>query len=118
MDLKEKLEALDAVVNALAHPARRQILLTVHFRGGSMRAGDIAGRFAHAWPTTTRHIRALEQAGLLRSEKRGRSRTYHLQKDTLDLLKEWLRWFDQEPWSKSNLNPEGEMNANVETNPQ
>ena len=53
---------------AIAHPARRQILLTVHLRG-AMAAGDIAGRFAHTWPTTTRHLRVL--------------------------VKEWLAWFDR-----------------------
>ena len=58
---EEKLAALDAVVAALAHPARRQILLTIHFRGAAT-AGEIAGRFAHKWPTTTRHLRVLEDA--------------------------------------------------------
>jgi DNA-binding transcriptional ArsR family regulator len=95
VDAKARLEALDAVVSALAHPARRQILLTVHLRGGQMSAGDIAGRFAHAWPTTTRHLRVLEAAGLLRQEKQGRSRVYTLVGERLALVKEWLAWFDQ-----------------------
>ena len=38
----EKLQALDVVVNAIAHPARRQILLTLHFRGGTATAGELA----------------------------------------------------------------------------
>jgi DNA-binding transcriptional ArsR family regulator len=95
VDPKEKLDALEAVCEALAHPARRQILLTVHFRGGSMSAGDIAKRFAHAWPTTTRHLRVLEAAGLLRHEKVGRSRVYRLERARLDVIKEWLAWFDR-----------------------
>jgi DNA-binding transcriptional ArsR family regulator len=92
-DPKAQLDALEAVCAALAHPARRQILLTVHFRGGSMTAGDIAGRFAHAWPTTTRHLRVLEQAGLLRHVKRGRTRVYRIQRARLDVVQEWLNWF-------------------------
>lgn len=92
MDPEAKLAALDAVVAALAHPARRQILLTIHFRGEAS-AGEIAGRFAHAWPTTTRHLRVLEQAGLLRHEKRGRSRLYVVDRERLALLEEWLSWF-------------------------
>jgi DNA-binding transcriptional ArsR family regulator len=94
-DPKARLAALDAVCTALAHPARRQILLTVHFRAGSMTAGDIARRFAHAWPTTTRHLKVLEQAGLLRHEKQGRTRIYRLQRHRLDVLTEWLAWFDR-----------------------
>ena len=79
---------------ALAHPARRQILLTVHFRGGVVNAGEIAGRFAHAWPTTTRHLRVLEAAGLLTSERQGRSRLYRIDRERLAILKAWLAWFD------------------------
>ena len=93
--VKERLEALDRVVAALAHPARRQILLTVHFVGGSMTAGDIAGRFAHAWPTTTRHLRVLEDAGLVEHVKDGRTRVYRVRKDRLALVREWLDWFER-----------------------
>jgi DNA-binding transcriptional ArsR family regulator len=82
------------VVAAIAHPARRQILLTLHFRGGTSTAGELASRFAHAWPTTTRHLRVLESAGLLRQEKRGRTRVYTIDRERLALLGEWLKWFD------------------------
>jgi DNA-binding transcriptional ArsR family regulator len=82
------------VVTALAHPARRQILLTLHLRGGLATAGEIAGRFEHKWPTTTRHLRVLEEAGLLRQEKRGRTRVYTLDKNRLALVAEWLDWFN------------------------
>jgi DNA-binding transcriptional ArsR family regulator len=93
LDPKERLEALEAVFAALAHPARRQILLTVHFRGGSMTAGEIAGRFAHAWPTTTRHLRVLEAAGLLEHKRVGRTRVYEIDRARLEVISEWLRWF-------------------------
>jgi DNA-binding transcriptional ArsR family regulator len=92
LDAEAKLAALDAVVAALAHPARRQILMTVHFRG-SATAGEIAGRFAHKWPTTTRHLRVLEDAGLLRQEKQGRMRVYRVDSARLGLVSEWLGWF-------------------------
>jgi DNA-binding transcriptional ArsR family regulator len=94
-DAAERLAALDAVVSALAHPARRQILLTVHLCGGEMAAGQIAARFSHAWPTTTRHLKVLEEAGLLRHRKEGRNRVYALDRGRLDLVREWLGWFDR-----------------------
>jgi DNA-binding transcriptional ArsR family regulator len=90
---EERLAALEAVCTAIAHPARRQILLTIHFRGGSMTAGDIAGRFAHAWPTTTRHLKVLEKAGLIDHEKVGRTVVYRLDRRLLAVLSEWLAWF-------------------------
>ena len=89
----EKLQVLDVVVSAIAHPARRQILLTLHFRGGSATAGELAARFEHAWPTTTRHLRVLEDAGLLKQMKSGRTRVYTIDHERLALVSEWLGWF-------------------------
>jgi DNA-binding transcriptional ArsR family regulator len=96
VDAVQKLAALDAVVSAIAHPARRQILLTVHLRG-AMTAGDIANRFAHAWPTTTRHLRVLEEAGLLTHTKQGRNHVYAVDHKKLELVVEWLEWFKKPP---------------------
>jgi DNA-binding transcriptional ArsR family regulator len=84
---------LQAVVAALAHPARRQIRLTIKLRGGTMKAGEIAGRFRHAWPTTTRHLRVLEEAGLVAHRRRGRTRVYRLRAARLRIVAEWLGWF-------------------------
>jgi DNA-binding transcriptional ArsR family regulator len=95
LSAEERLEALDAVIRALAHPARRQILLTMHFREDTMTAGQIAGRFGHSWPTTTRHVRVLEEAGLVSQVKSGRERIYKLERERLALVAEWLGWFEK-----------------------
>ena len=87
------LDAYEAVFTALAHPVRRRILITLHFQGGSMTAGEIAGMFEHAWPTTTGHIKALEAAGLVRHSRHGRTRVYALEQRRLALVSEWLAWF-------------------------
>jgi DNA-binding transcriptional ArsR family regulator len=92
-DAAAKLERLQALCEGIAHPARRQILLTIHLRGGEVTAGAIAGRFAHAWPTTTRHLRVLEGAGLLMQRQAGRERLYKLAPGAFDPLVEWLGWF-------------------------
>jgi len=94
VDPAAKLAALDAVVVALAHRARRQMLLTIHLRG-EMSAGDVAARFSHAWPTTTRHLRVLEHAGLVCFERRGRKRVYRVEHGRLGLVAKWLSWFDR-----------------------
>jgi DNA-binding transcriptional ArsR family regulator len=93
-DPASRLEALQVVMDALAHPARRQIMLVIRFRGGAMTAGDIAARFSHSWPTTTRHLRVLESAGLITQEKQGRTRIYRLVLERLAIAKDWLKWFD------------------------
>jgi DNA-binding transcriptional ArsR family regulator len=90
---KARLDAYEAVFTALAHPARRIVLMTIFFNGGSMTAGEIAAIFEHAWQTTTRHLQVLERAGLLNVEKRGRMRIYSIERKRLALVREWLDHF-------------------------
>ncbi len=87
---KARLDAYAAVFTALAHPARRRVLMAVHFGGGAMTAGAIAAQFSHAWQTTTRHLQVLEAAGLLRHERDGRRRIYRIERKRLLLVKDWL----------------------------
>lgn len=89
-----ELEAQDAVFAALAHASRRHILVVLHARGGRVRAGDIASRFACSWPTTTRHLRVLEDAGLVSVEQEGRERFYVLERARLrEVAGDWLKGF-------------------------
>ena len=62
-----------------------------------MTAGDIADRFACAWPTTTHHLHVLQEAGLVSVEKRGRERLYRLNTERLLVVAGgWLEWFANE----------------------
>ena len=91
------MDAYEAIFTALAHPSRRQILMTLNFEGGSMTAGEIAALFEHAWPTTTRHMRVLEAAGLVVHVRRGRTRVYSISRARLELARDWLAWFFKSP---------------------
>jgi DNA-binding transcriptional ArsR family regulator len=92
---KPRVDAYEAVFAALAHAARRRVLLTIYFNGGSMTAGEIAAVFDHAWQTTTRHLRVLETAGLLSHEKQGRTRIYRIERKRLELVRDWLAHFSK-----------------------
>ena len=92
---KARLDTYDLVFGALAHPARRRVLLTIFFNRGAMTAGEIAAMFEHAWQTTTRHLRVLEKAGLLTHERQGRMQVYRIQPKRLDLVREWLAHFSK-----------------------
>lgn len=48
-----------------------------------MSSRDIAARFDCSWPTTTRHLRVLEDARLVNVVRRGRERIYVLDTDRL-----------------------------------
>ena len=91
---KTDVETADNIFSALAHPARRQILLSVHYRG-SCKAKDIADRFECSWPTTSRHLAKLVDAGLLDVKKSGRERVYRANAKLLHkALKTWSNYFD------------------------
>ena len=93
-DPKQQLDDVEAVFHALAHASRRHILLVLHFRGGSMTAGEIAARFDCSWPTTTRHLNVLLEAGLVHREHEGRRRIYRLDRVRLrEVTSSWLANF-------------------------
>lgn len=91
------MRELEELFKALAHPVRRHILLVLHFRGGTMTSREIAGRFACAWPTTTRHLGVLRKAGLVRVIRRGRLRAYALEAGRMEPVRAWMEWFRQPP---------------------
>lgn len=84
------LDRLDAVFAALAHRTRRAILVTLLAHGGSQTSGKIAGRMDNSWQTTSRHLRQLEEAGLISVGLQGRERIYSL--DSAFMLKALDEW--------------------------
>ncbi len=94
LDGIKEIKIADDVFAALAHPMRRQILLSIHHRG-TAKAGDIAARFDCTWPTTSRHLATLVESGLLSAKKQGRERIYSANSDLLsDLLHRWAAHFE------------------------
>jgi DNA-binding transcriptional ArsR family regulator len=79
---------VDAVAHALADPIRRDILRML--RGGPVTAGGIAGAFPVTRPATSRHLRVLREAGLVRDDLLGRERHYVLELSALSELERFL----------------------------
>lgn len=60
-----------------------------------MTAGEIADRFHCSWPTTTRHLKVLVDAGLVQVTKHGRERHYTLDVERLRrVVGRWLSSFE------------------------
>ena len=78
---------------ALADPTRRAIL--DQLRSGSRTSGEIAGQFGSSWPTISRHLSVLRDAGLINAEKEGQFIRYELAttvfQDVLARLAQWTR---------------------------
>jgi ArsR family transcriptional regulator, arsenate/arsenite/antimonite-responsive transcriptional repressor len=72
---------MDAVFTALSSAQRRKIL--AYLSEVSLTAGQIAERFNFSKPTLSKHLGILEQAGLVRSERRGQFIHYTLVRENL-----------------------------------
>ena len=84
-----------AVFGALAHEARRNILVILGHLGGELPSGYLAARFQHSWPTTTRHLGVLEKAGLVTVRRVGRGSFYGLnRKRARQVVEAWLSHLD------------------------
>jgi DNA-binding transcriptional ArsR family regulator len=100
------LQEIDSVFGALSHEVRRQIVLLLSHLGGELPSGYLANRFAHSWPTTTRHLHVLEAAGLVSVRREGRSCVYRLERERLrQVVGGWLALFEppspEQTWRSS-----------------
>lgn len=80
---------LDTSFAALSDPTRRGIL--EHLTGGRAPVGDLAVRFEMSIPGITKHIRLLEEAGLVVTEKKDRVRYCTIGANPLDREAAWIR---------------------------
>jgi ArsR family transcriptional regulator len=70
------MAARDGAFRALADPTRRRILELLSRR--DMTAGEIAEEFPIAFPSVSRHLGVLKDAGLVDSEREGQHIRYRL----------------------------------------
>jgi DNA-binding transcriptional ArsR family regulator len=80
---------------ALAHPLRRQIV--ERLSGGAATVGEVSRDFRVSKPTISRHLKLLEEAGVVSRVIDGRRHRLALRPDTLAEASEWiesqrLRW--------------------------
>ncbi|MFK0003414.1 ArsR/SmtB family transcription factor [Paenarthrobacter sp. NPDC090522] len=82
----------DGDVGALANPSRRTILDSL--LGGPLSAGELTGRLALSRSSASEHLTVLKDAGLIREERQGRHRIYHLQAAGLQEVSGWLQHYE------------------------
>jgi DNA-binding transcriptional ArsR family regulator len=67
----------DSTIRALNDPTRREILRAL--RAGDLTAGDIASRFSITAASISHHLNVLREAGLVQSQREGRTIVYSLE---------------------------------------
>ena len=80
-------DRLDAAFAALAHPARRAIL--DRLTRGEATVNDLAEPFQMSLPAVSRHLRVLEEAGLITRRREAQKRLCQLNADTIRSVATW-----------------------------
>jgi DNA-binding transcriptional ArsR family regulator len=86
-----------AAFAVVADPSRRHILDLL--LEGPRPVGDLVERLQISQPLTSKHLRVLRDAGLVRARKDGRRRLYELRAEPLAELDAWLEPYRRE-WSE------------------
>lgn len=84
--------ALDSVFHALGDATRRQMLRDL--AGRERTVGQLAEPFAISLAAASKHIKALERAGLIRREVRGRVHVCRLEPGPLASAHRWLAFYE------------------------
>ncbi|MGB0956008.1 MAG: ArsR/SmtB family transcription factor [Panacagrimonas sp.] len=89
---KETTE-LDRTFRALADPTRRAMLRRLS--QGECTVSTLAQPHDMSLAAISKHVKALERAGLIRQRIEGRERYCQLQTAKLSAAMEWLRYYEQ-----------------------
>lgn len=86
--LSRMANSLDTFFGAMSDPTRRAVI--ERLTQGPAPVGELHAPHDIALPTFLRHLKVLERAGLVRSEKKGRVRTVHIEAAPLARAENWL----------------------------
>ncbi|MET0929653.1 MAG: metalloregulator ArsR/SmtB family transcription factor [Aeromicrobium sp.] len=91
-------DQLDLVFGALADRTRRAIL--AHLATADANVGDLTALFTMSQPAISRHLKVLEQAGLISRNRQGTARLSHLEAAPLKDATTWMADY-RTYWSES-----------------
>jgi len=92
------VDQLSAVFAALADPTRRAILTLL--TNGDANVAELSAPFRVSQPAISRHLKVLEQAGLISRRRRATARLSHLEAEPLREATAWLARY-REYWDES-----------------
>jgi DNA-binding transcriptional ArsR family regulator len=88
LQMENYMPFLDAVFHSLADPTRRAVL--GRLAKGPATVTELAEPFEMGLPSFLKHLKILEQDGLIRSEKTGRVRTCRVDAQAMAAAEAWL----------------------------
>jgi DNA-binding transcriptional ArsR family regulator len=91
--VEQQTANLDAVFQALSDPTRRAILQQL--AKGERSIGELASPFRMTFAGASKHIKALEKAGLVRRRVEGRTHLCQLEAGRLAQAYDWLSFYER-----------------------
>lgn len=91
-------DQLSAVFGALADPTRRAIL--ERLLDGDANVAELSAPFSVSQPAVSRHLKVLEQAGLISRTRQATARLSHLEAEPLRRATVWLSSY-REYWTEA-----------------
>lgn len=82
-------QPLDRMFLALADPSRRGMVEQLSV--GPATVKQLAAAFGMRLPSAVKHLKVLEEGGIVSSKKVGRARTYTIEAGALKTIGEWVR---------------------------
>jgi DNA-binding transcriptional ArsR family regulator len=86
-------QRLDTTFRALADPTRRGMLASLAL--GERSIGELAEPFAMSFAGASKHVKVLEEAGLVARRKHGRTHVIKLEAKPLEEAERWLRQWER-----------------------
>ncbi len=81
-------DELSRVFAALADPTRRDIV--ARLAGGDATVGELAAPYDVTVQAVSKHLRVLEEAGLVSRTREAQRRPVHLEAEVFDLMTKWI----------------------------
>lgn len=87
-------DRLSRVFSALADPTRRDIV--ARLAAGDATVNELAEPYEVTVQAVSKHVRVLEDAGLVSRRKDAQRRPCHLEADVFDLMSKWIERYRRE----------------------
>lgn len=87
-------DALSRVFSALADPLRRDIV--ARLTDGDATVNELAEPYEVSLQAVSRHLKVLEDAGLVSRSREAQRRPVHLEAEVFDLMTKWIERYRQQ----------------------
>ena len=104
-------DRITQLFKAIADPTRRDIFHALVIASAALSITQIANQFEISRQGVTKHIKTLEEAGLIKLDNKGRERFCYANAKPLKELNKWMQFYEQF-WDDSLDNLDTYLNTN------